>query len=76
MIAVAINYKSGGNFLPIENRTPNYNMIIPVMLGRYFPAGLLGIGFTAPMASFMSGSGKPLGTRPRHGQCLHRTTHE
>jgi SSS family solute:Na+ symporter len=55
MIAVAINYKSGGKFLPMENGTPNYNMIVPVMLSRYFPTGLLGIGFTALMASFMSG---------------------
>jgi SSS family solute:Na+ symporter len=30
-------------------------MIVPVMLSRYFPTGLLGIGFTALMASFMSG---------------------
>ena len=55
MIAVAINYKSGGKFLPMENGSPNYNMIIPVMLSRYFPTGLLGVGFTALMASFMSG---------------------
>jgi solute:Na+ symporter, SSS family len=33
----------------------NYNMVIPVMLGRYLPPGLLGLGFTALMASFMSG---------------------
>jgi len=33
----------------------NYNMVIPVMLARYFPPGLLGLGFTALMASFMSG---------------------
>ncbi len=33
----------------------NYNMVIPVMLGHYLPSGLLGLGFTALMASFMSG---------------------
>ncbi len=56
MIAIAINHTSGGKFLPLgEDGTPNYNMIIPVMLARYFPTGLLGIGFTALMASFMSG---------------------
>jgi SSS family solute:Na+ symporter len=56
MIAIAIQQKQGGNFLPLgDDGTPNYNMIIPVMLAKYFPTGLLGIGFTALMASFMSG---------------------
>lgn len=32
-----------------------YNMVIPLMLERYYPAGLLGIGLTALLASFMSG---------------------
>jgi SSS family solute:Na+ symporter len=30
-------------------------MTIPTMLAKFFPTGLLGIGFTALMASFMSG---------------------
>ncbi len=56
MIAIAINTGDGGKFLPLaDDGTPNYNMTIPVMLARYFPTGLLGIGFTALMASFMSG---------------------
>jgi solute:Na+ symporter, SSS family len=33
----------------------NYDMTIPMMLGHYFPPGLLGLGLTALMASFMSG---------------------
>jgi solute:Na+ symporter, SSS family len=33
----------------------NYNMVIPNMLLHYFPSGLLGIGLTALLASFMSG---------------------
>jgi SSS family solute:Na+ symporter len=33
----------------------DYNMIIPQMLLRYFPSGMLGIGLTALLASFMSG---------------------
>jgi SSS family solute:Na+ symporter len=56
MIAIAIHNSDGGKFLPIgADGTPDYNMTIPVMLARYFPTGLLGIGFTALMASFMSG---------------------
>jgi SSS family solute:Na+ symporter len=34
---------------------PDYNMAIPMMLIQYFPTGLLGLGLTALMASFMSG---------------------
>jgi len=35
--------------------TPNYNLAVPVMLGHYLPSGVLGLGLTALMASFMSG---------------------
>jgi len=56
MIAIAMHHASGGKFLPLSaDGTPDYNMTIPVMLAKYFPTGLLGIGFTALMASFMSG---------------------
>ena len=33
----------------------DYDLAIPKMLLRYFPAGLLGLGLTALLASFMSG---------------------
>jgi SSS family solute:Na+ symporter len=33
----------------------DYDLVIPVLLVRYFPAGMLGLGLTALMASFMSG---------------------
>ena len=33
----------------------DYDMVIPMMLVQYFPTGLLGLGLTALMASFMSG---------------------
>ena len=47
---------SGGHFLPVGlDGKPDYNLTIPTMLARYFPTGILGIGFTALMASFMSG---------------------
>jgi SSS family solute:Na+ symporter len=55
MIAIAMNYSSGMQFLPIKDGAPDYNMTIPVLLAKYLPTGLLGIGFTALMASFMSG---------------------
>src|ERR1700722_1673176 len=33
----------------------NYNLTLPLMLMRFYPAGLLGLGITALVASFMSG---------------------
>jgi len=55
MIAIALHQKSGG-FLPVAaDGSPDYNMVIPTMLAKYFPPGMLGLGLTALMASFMSG---------------------
>ena len=33
----------------------NFNMILPLMFLHYYPAGLLGVGITALLSSFMSG---------------------
>ncbi|MGE5759997.1 MAG: sodium:solute symporter family protein [Gemmatimonadota bacterium] len=55
MIAIALHV-TGGGLLPIgSDGTPNYNLAVPVMLAHYLPSGLLGLGLTALMASFMSG---------------------
>ena len=39
----------------LADGTFDYNMALPLMMSRYYPAGLLGLGLTALMASFMSG---------------------
>lgn len=46
-----------GRALTNSNGQPiyNYDLAIPVMLLHYFPTGLLGLGLTALLASFMSG---------------------
>ncbi len=55
MIAIALQATRGG-ILPVgRDGTPNYNLAVPVMLGHYLPTGVLGLGLTALMASFMSG---------------------
>jgi len=41
--------------LPVLGASYDYNMALPMMMGRYYPAGLLGLGVTALLASFMSG---------------------
>src|SRR5438477_563434 len=58
MIAIAL-FQGGDRFLPFVDNDPakgvDYNMTVPVMLAKFFPTGLLGVGMTALMASFMSG---------------------
>ncbi|HEX6184689.1 MAG TPA: sodium:solute symporter family protein [Pyrinomonadaceae bacterium] len=58
MIAIALTYQAGESGFALPKKpdgTFNYDMAIPLMLGHYFPTGLLGLGLTALMASFMSG---------------------
>jgi len=58
MLAIALYHKGGtANIaLPVgADGNPDYNMVVPAMLAKYFPNGMLGIGLTALMASFMSG---------------------
>lgn len=57
MIALAISATPGELFaLPLKaDGSVNYDMTIPLMLQAFFPPGMLGLGLTALMASFMSG---------------------
>jgi SSS family solute:Na+ symporter len=59
MIAIALTERAAGTsgFALPRNAAGefDYNLVIPAMLGHYFPPGLLGLGLTALMASFMSG---------------------
>jgi len=58
MIAIALTAgagSSGFHLPPKPDGTLNYDLVIPVMLAHYFPSGLLGLGLTALIASFMSG---------------------
>ncbi len=56
MIAIALTSKIGSGFsLPPQGNSYDYNMVVPMMLVKFFPSGMLGLGLTALMASFMSG---------------------
>lgn len=58
MIAIALTYQSGISDFALPKKPDgayNYDMAIPMMLAYYFPTGLLGLGLTALLASFMSG---------------------
>jgi SSS family solute:Na+ symporter len=56
MIALALT-NIGGLELPLKEgtMTTDYDKVIPVLLMKYMPIGVLGLGLTALMASFMSG---------------------
>jgi SSS family solute:Na+ symporter len=58
MIAIALTQQSGATTFALPAKPDgsfNYDLVIPMMLGHYFPSGMLGLGLTALMASFMSG---------------------
>jgi solute:Na+ symporter, SSS family len=51
MVALAVLPAAAFQF----NGQTDYNMVIPQLLAKYYPPGLLGLGLTALLASFMSG---------------------
>ena len=57
MIAIALVQKGGNSIhLPVTpSGETDFNMVVPALLAKYFPTGMLGLGLTALMASFMSG---------------------
>lgn len=58
MIAMALTSQVGQTGFTLPTRPDgnfNYDMAVPLMLAHYFPNGLLGLGLTALIASFMSG---------------------
>jgi solute:Na+ symporter, SSS family len=58
MIAIALTHQTGASGFalpPKADGSLNYDLAIPLMLGHYFPTGVLGLGLTALIASFMSG---------------------
>lgn len=56
MIAVALHTAGIDNYsLPTKDGSLDYNMVVPTMLSHFLPHGMLGVGLTALIASFMSG---------------------
>jgi SSS family solute:Na+ symporter len=54
MIAMALHTKTG--FFPLKpDGSLNYDRTVPLMMKEFLPTGLLGLGLTALLASFMSG---------------------
>jgi SSS family solute:Na+ symporter len=56
IIILALQSKFTGFDLPTNaNGDANYNMVLPILLQKLYPNGILGVGITALIASFMSG---------------------
>lgn len=57
LIALALTMTTGTDFVLPKNPSgeTDYNLVIPQMFAYFLPSGLLGLGMTALMASFMSG---------------------
>ena len=54
--AVALMNMSSGYTLPLKaGGGYNYDLVLTTLMAKFYPSGMLGIGLTALMASFMSG---------------------
>jgi solute:Na+ symporter, SSS family len=55
IVALVLMNDPSKGFSIMENGKPNYDLTIIMLLKQYLPAGVLGLGITALLASFMSG---------------------
>jgi SSS family solute:Na+ symporter len=56
IIILALQKQFTGFELPVNaSGQTDYNMVLPTLLGKLYPNGILGVGITALIASFMSG---------------------
>jgi SSS family solute:Na+ symporter len=53
--ALALAKMNLGYDIPTANGVPDYNQVITTLMAKFYPAGMLGVGLTGLMASFMSG---------------------
>uniref|UniRef100_Q01ZV3 SSS sodium solute transporter superfamily n=1 Tax=Solibacter usitatus (strain Ellin6076) TaxID=234267 RepID=Q01ZV3_SOLUE len=53
--ALALSQMGVGYDLPMKNGGPDYDQVLTTLMGKFYPAGMLGVGLTGLMASFMSG---------------------
>jgi len=55
--ALALSRMNVGYDMPVNLKTHevDYNLVLPTLMAKFYPSGMLGVGLTALMASFMSG---------------------
>jgi len=52
---LALSRMATGYHLPMKNGGPDYDQVLTTLMAQFYPAGMLGVGLTGLMASFMSG---------------------
>jgi SSS family solute:Na+ symporter len=55
IVALALSKMDVGYSLPLKGGVPDYDQVLTTLMAKFYPAGMLGVGITALMASFMSG---------------------
>lgn len=56
LVALALSRDAGSGFqLLTDGNKLNYDSALPMLIARYYPAGLAGLGITALLAGFMAG---------------------
>ncbi len=55
LAAVALANMSTGYSIPVKGDGLDYDKVLTSMMAQFYPSGMLGVGLTALMASFMSG---------------------
>ena len=53
--ALALMHMGIGYSLPLKNGGYDYDQALTTLMAKFYPSGMLGVGLTALMASFMSG---------------------
>jgi SSS family solute:Na+ symporter len=53
--ALALSNMATGYTLPMKNGGPDYDQVLTTLMAQFYPSGMLGVGLTGLMASFMSG---------------------
>src|SRR5262249_11302429 len=53
--ALALSNMATGYHLPMKAGGPDYDQVLTTLMAQFYPAGMLGVGLTGLMASFMSG---------------------
>ena len=53
--ALALAKMSVGYVLPLKGDSYDYDQVFTTLMAQFYPSGMLGVGLTALMASFMSG---------------------
>jgi SSS family solute:Na+ symporter len=55
IVALSLAKMDIGYAIPMKWGWPDYDQVLTTLMARFYPAGMLGVGITALMASFMSG---------------------